>query len=73
MSKNNLLLEYVGLDFLGERGLRYQYQLEGVDRAWSPPSEQRSVNYARPAPGSYRFAVRAINQDGMASLDPAVL
>jgi hypothetical protein len=61
---NNLLLEYVGLSFQGEQQLRYQYKLEGADGNWSAPSEGRSVNYARLAPGSYQFLARAINKDG---------
>src|SRR5262249_10310492 len=36
-------------------------------------TEQRSVNYARLAPGSYRFLVKAINQDGIESPEPAVV
>ncbi|MBS1786108.1 MAG: ATP-binding protein [Acidobacteria bacterium] len=69
---NNLLIEYVALCFQGEQRLRYQYKLEGVDTDWSEPAEGRSVNYARLAPGSYRFLARAINQEGALSPEPAV-
>ncbi|MEP7272777.1 MAG: triple tyrosine motif-containing protein [Acidobacteriota bacterium] len=72
-SRNNILVEYVALDFRSEGALKYQYQLEGVDPRWSPPTDQRSVNYARLAPGSYRFQVRAINREELVSKDPAVL
>jgi ligand-binding sensor domain-containing protein/two-component sensor histidine kinase len=71
--RNNLLLEYVALSFQGEDNLRYQYRLEGVDSDWSPPTASRSVNYARLAPGAYRFLVRAIDKDGTTSPTPAVL
>src|SRR5260370_23208990 len=70
-SRNNLLIEFVGLDFRGERGLKYQYKLEGADEDWSATGDQQSVNYARLAPGSYRFLVRAINREGTIS-EPAV-
>jgi two-component sensor histidine kinase/streptogramin lyase len=72
-TRNNLLVEYVALGFQGEQRLRYQYKLEGVDRDWSAPSEGRAVNYPRLTPGSYQFLVRAINQKGAMSLEPAVL
>src|SRR5215470_164691 len=72
-SRNSLLIEYVGLDFRGDRELKYQYKLEGVDADWCMPTDQRSVNYASLAPGSYRFMVRAVNQDGATSLDPAMV
>lgn len=72
-SRNNLLIDYVGLRFGTEQALRYEYKLEGVDTSWSPPTEHRSVNYARLAPGSYRFLVRAIDRDGVRSTEPAAL
>jgi hypothetical protein len=72
-TRNNLLVEYVALSFRGERRLRYQHKLEGVDEDWSQPSEGRMVNYSSLAPGSYRFMARAINQDGATSPEPAVL
>jgi signal transduction histidine kinase len=67
------LIEYVALSFKGGQTLRYQYRLEGTDADWSAPTEQRSVNYAQLAPGSYRFLVRAISQDGVASAEPAII
>src|SRR5262249_12199327 len=70
-SRNNLLIEYVGLSFQGEQEIKDQYELEGADAGWSTLSNHRSVNYARLAGGSYRFLVRAISQQGIAS-EPAV-
>jgi len=72
-SRNNILIEYGGLSFRGGPGPEYEYRLEGVDSDWSAPSLQRSVNYARLAPGSYRFLVRTIDRDGLASAEPASL
>ena len=72
-SQNNMLIEYVGVDFQSNQPLRYQHKLEGVDTDWSTPTEQRSINYARLAPASYRLLVRAINQEGIASSEPAVI
>ena len=57
---------------VGER-LRYRYRLDGADHDWSPPTDRRTVSYARLAPGSYRFAVQAVNADGAASRQPAVV
>ena len=71
VTRNNLLIEYVALSFRSERRLRYQYKLEGVDGDWSRPTEARSVNYARLAPGSYQFLARAINEEEMVSQEPA--
>jgi two-component sensor histidine kinase len=70
---NDLVIEYVGLDFHSDRELKYQYKLDGVDGDWRSPTDQRSVNFASLAPGSYKFMVRAINQDGIVSPEPAMV
>jgi ligand-binding sensor domain-containing protein/signal transduction histidine kinase len=67
--QRNVHIEFVGL---GE-ALRYQYRLEGAEGVWSPPTTQRSVSFASLAPGAYRFQVRAVNADGVASAEPAEL
>jgi ligand-binding sensor domain-containing protein/signal transduction histidine kinase len=72
-SQNQVRLDFVGLGFAPGELLRYQYRLEGADHDWSPPTEQRSVNYASLSPGRYLFKVRAVNSEGTASLEPAAV
>src|ERR1051326_4669933 len=72
-SRNNLLVEFAAVNFQGEHQLRYQYKLEGVDKDWSAPSEQRLLNFARLAPGSYRLLVRSINSEGSTSDSPSIM
>jgi ligand-binding sensor domain-containing protein/signal transduction histidine kinase len=72
-TRNGLEIEFLGFDFSPNTRHRYQYMLEGADYDWSPATEERSVNYARLAAGSYRFLVRAVNTDGVSSLQPAAL
>jgi signal transduction histidine kinase len=62
-----LQIDFVGLSFASGESLRYQYKLEQADRDWSALTDQRTVNYANLAPGRYRFLVRAVNSDGVAS------
>jgi ligand-binding sensor domain-containing protein len=69
--QNDLEVGFAGLAFAPGETLRYQYVLEGADTEWSPPSLQRSVNYANLTSGSYRFLVRAVNSEGVASARPA--
>jgi signal transduction histidine kinase len=71
--KNQLQIDFVGLSFALGESLRYQYKLEGADQDWSAVTGQRTVNYANLAPGRYRFLVRAVNSDGVASLNPATI
>jgi ligand-binding sensor domain-containing protein/signal transduction histidine kinase len=57
-------IEYAALGLrMGER-LRYRYRLEGADAGFAPATLQRTVNYARLAPGRYRFVVEAASSDG---------
>ena len=72
-SQNQVRLDFVGLGFAPGELLRYQYRLQGADQDWSPPTEQRSVNYASLSPGHYLFRVRAVNSEGTASLEPAAV
>ena len=70
-NQNDIEVRFAGLEFAPGETLRYQYMLEGADSEWSPPSLERSVNYANLSPDSYRFLVRAINSEGVASSRPA--
>ena len=66
-----LRVDFVGLGFSPGEVLRYQVRLEGAERDWSPPTDQRAVVYAGLSPGRYRFLVRAITSEGSVSLEPA--
>jgi len=72
-TENNFQIDFFGLDFRAGETLRYQYKLEGADADWSPPTVLRSVTFANLQPESYRFLVRAVNSDGVASENPAVV
>ena len=70
-NQNDLEVGFAGLAFAPGETLRYQYMLQGADSGWSPPSLSRSVHYANLSPASYRFLVRAVNSEGVASPRPA--
>lgn len=72
-NQNELNIDFVGLDFGSGETLRYQYRFEGTDRDWSSPTDLRSVNYPNLPPGRYRFLVRAVNDEGQVSAQPATL
>lgn len=71
--QNNLQVEFFGMAFKSGEVLRYQFRLDGAETDWSVPSVQRSVNYANLAPGTYRFAVRAVSSEGTRSTSPATI
>ncbi len=66
-SENDVEIQFTAPCFRGESALAFQYRLSGVDSDWSPPTEQRSVHFARLDGGSYRFQVRAVHPAGTVS------
>ena len=70
---NQLEIQFVAIGSGPSSTLRYQYRLEGADENWSSLTTQRSVTYASIAPGTYRFLVRAMTTDGVASATPAMV
>jgi len=71
--QNSCVIGYIGISLRNESAVRYRYRLEGADTSWSSPTSQRSVTFATLSPGEYRFDVRAINADGVASIVPAAI
>lgn len=60
-----LTLYFTALSLLYPENVMFRYQLEGYDRAWSEPSNARSVQYTSLPPGDYVFRVIAANNDGV--------
>ena len=71
--RNQLQIDFLALGFAPGEVLRYQYRLDGADADWGELGQQRTVTYAGLGPGRYRFTVRAVNSDGIASDYPAVI
>ncbi len=67
--QQQIKIDFFGIGFDAGDRLHYQYKLG--NREWSAPEEQKSVTFNLAA-GDYQFAVRAINADGVSSLQPAV-
>ena len=58
-------IEYAGLSYTAPSEVRYSYKLEGLDQAWTDVGARRSATYTNLRPGTYRFRVRAMNNDGV--------
>lgn len=71
--ENRLQVDFVSPDFAPGQSLRYQYILEGADRDWTTPADQRSLNLASLAPGRYRLMVRSVDSEGKPGLQPATV
>lgn len=71
--RNQIEVDYAGVDPGSAGSLHYQYRLAGIDRGWSAPLNQLTVNYASLPSGTFRFEVRAVDADGQYSPQPAAI
>ena len=71
--QNNINLNFTAVSLKDGKSIDYKYRLEGLDDQWSLPSDLHSVTYAHLAPGAYKFEVKAINDEGVSSIKPAIL
>lgn len=69
---NSVAIDYVGISPSAGADLAYQYRL-GEGQAWSAASGALSAHFPRLGAGGYRFEVRAVAHDGLASPRPAVV
>ncbi|MBI2966636.1 MAG: SpoIIE family protein phosphatase [Bacteroidetes bacterium] len=68
---NNITFDYIVINLTAPEKVRYQYQLEGFDRQWSPVTTETYVNYSYLPPGDYIFKVKARNSEGIWNREPA--
>jgi len=62
---SNFTIEYTAPGLRKPEGMRFEYQLEGLDQGWQQAGTRRAAYYTNVGPGQYRFHVRAVNEDGM--------
>ncbi len=63
-NNNFLSFGFIGISTKSPNKMRYQYQLEGLDKNWSGLSVRTEAPYGNLAPGNYTFKVKAMNEDG---------
>jgi signal transduction histidine kinase len=62
---NHLSFVFESLSYQVPEKVRYQWKLEGLDKEWSPVSDNTEAVYANIPPGDYTFMVKAMNNDGV--------
>lgn len=70
---NSFSISFAAADFREPRSNRYSYYLEGFDRAWHPPSAERSATYTNLPGGTYIFRVKASDNEGVWNEDALAL
>jgi len=57
-------IDYTALSLTMPERMQFAYRLDGVDDQWQDGGNKRSTTYTDLPPGSYRFLVKASNNDG---------
>ncbi len=68
---NHVTFSFEALSFRVPEKVKYQWKLEGLDKEWAPVTGNTEAVYPNLPPGSYRFQVRASNNDGVWNEVPA--
>jgi hypothetical protein len=70
---SNWEIRFTGLSLLAPERVRFLYRLSGFEPDWVDAGARRSAFYTQVPPGEYQFEVRAANNDGVFSREPARL
>ncbi|MYM67144.1 hypothetical protein GTP45_09910 [Pseudoduganella sp. FT55W] len=69
----NVNFTYTAASLRQPEAVRFQYRLDGADSDWQDAGSRRAAYYTNMSPGAYRFRVRAANEDGLWSEQPAAV
>ncbi len=62
-----LSIKYTGITFLAPEHVTFSYKLEGFESDFSDWGSTRVISYTNIKPGTYKFSVMALNNDGIQS------
>lgn len=68
--KNNISFEFIGLNFIHPKKVKYKWKLEGFDKEWCPPTSKNYAAYTNLEPGKYKFMLKSSNEHGEIVGDP---
>jgi len=63
-NQNHLTFYFEGVSYSSTELIKYSYQLEGQDTAWSPAFESKQITFSSLDPGKYVFKLRVKGQNG---------
>ncbi len=63
--QNILTFEFIALNYTMAEQNQYAFMMEGFETDWNYAGDQRTATYMNLDPGTYRFRVKASNNDGL--------
>ena len=70
--ENFFSFDFSAVDFNLPELTKFEYMLEGYDESWIDGTERKFAAYTKVPGGEYRFLVRAINNEGVESMEPSI-
>ena len=63
--KKRIELNFNALSYYEPKKVLSKIKLEGFEKEWSEPTNERTISYTNLPPGNYTFKVKACNNDGL--------
>jgi ligand-binding sensor domain-containing protein/serine phosphatase RsbU (regulator of sigma subunit) len=64
-NKNHITFQFIGVSLTAPEKVKYQYKLDGLDDNWTPVTSKTEATYSSLPPGTYKFMLKAMNNDGV--------
>ena len=68
-NKNNISFEFIGLNLVHPKKIKYTWKLEGFDTGWYVPTSKNYASYTNLEPGEYAFLLRSSDEHGIITGD----
>ena len=62
---NTITVQFAALDYSSAQKNKFSYKLEGYEKQWSKPKNERSATYTQIPPGKYILHIRGSNNSGV--------
>jgi len=72
-AKNNISLEYIGIDLNAPKKVKYKWFLKGYSNSWSAPTHRTFLNFTNLSPKNYELKIISSNRDGVWNEKPLII
>ncbi len=62
-NNNNISFDFIAIDYNNPHSLKYTWKLEGIEKDWSPLTQNNYASFTNLPGGNYTFRLKAINED----------
>jgi signal transduction histidine kinase/ligand-binding sensor domain-containing protein/CheY-like chemotaxis protein len=71
--QSSISFGYIALNYTVPQANGYAYKLEGFDEEWNYVGTEKKATYTNLNPGTYKFLVKASNNDGLWNSEPTAI